>query len=68
MSTARDLRDHPTKAGMLVHAGGERLSEQGWPSHIAAHKADAGFVARRLDAKHQATLNTHSGAEAFVSD
>ncbi len=46
---ARDLGHDPSEAGVLLDAARDRVDEQG----LAAHDADPGLVARRLDAEHQ---------------
>ena len=44
-----DLGDDAAEAGVLLHAGGHRVGEQGVP----AHDPDTGLVAGGLDAEHQ---------------
>jgi hypothetical protein len=53
MGAARHLGDHAAEPGMLVDAGGDRVGEQ----RPTAHDADAGLVARRLDAEHERSVN-----------
>ena len=45
-----DLGDDAAVAGVLVHRAGDRVGQQ----LGAAHDADAGLVAARLDAEHEA--------------
>jgi len=59
---AGHLRDDPAEAGVLVHAGGHRVGQQG----VAAHDAHAGLVAGRLDAEHQ-RLRLHGNSSRIMT-
>ena len=52
---SRHLWHDAAVAGVLLHRGGDDVGEQ----RRAAHDADAGLVARRLDAEHEGRVAVH---------
>ena len=56
VGAAGDLGHDPAEPRVLVDAARDGVGEQG----LAAHDADAGLVARRLDAEHQGLVSSSS--------